>query len=79
MRAGRAQVSREAAWAVMSCIDFRAAAECGFHRDIIRTEKLDKIAAVLNNQDKGISLTPPPDTHTHTAVLLPVKKKKKKQ
>lgn len=45
--AGSMQVIQEAAWVVMNGIDFRAAAECLFHGDIIRTEKLYKIAAVL--------------------------------
>lgn len=31
----------------MNYIDFRAAVECLFHSDIIRTEKLYKIAVVL--------------------------------
>lgn len=48
----------------MNYIDFSAAVECFsfffFYRsDIIRTEKLYKIAAVFNNQDKEISLHPP--------------------
>lgn len=45
------RVTQEAAGAVMNCIDFRAAAECLFlslsRGDVIRTEKLYKIAAVL--------------------------------
>lgn len=41
------EVTQEAAGAVMNYIDFRAAVECLFHSDIIRTEKLYKIAVVL--------------------------------
>lgn len=41
------QVTQETAWVVMNGIDFRAAAECLFHGDIIRTEKIYKIAVVL--------------------------------
>lgn len=45
--AGSTQVTQEAAWVVMNGIDFRAAAECLFRGDIIRTEKIYKIAVVL--------------------------------
>lgn len=41
------EVTQEAAWVVMNYIDFRAAVECLFRSDIIRTEKLYKIAVVL--------------------------------
>lgn len=41
------EVSMKAAWVVMNYIDFRGAVECFFRSDIIRTEKLYKIAVVL--------------------------------
>lgn len=41
------EVTQKAAWVVMNCIDFRAPVECLFRSDIIRTEKLYKIAVVL--------------------------------
>lgn len=65
MRARIMQVSQEAAWVVMKYIDFRAAVECLFRSDIIRTEKLYKIAAVLTIKIKKylcthLLLPPPP-------------------
>ena len=42
----------------MNYIDFRAAVECLFRSDIIRTEKLYKIAVVLTIKMKKISLHP---------------------
>lgn len=47
MCARSTQVTQEAAGVIMNYIDFRAAAECLFRSDIIRREKLYKIAAVL--------------------------------
>lgn len=47
MCARSTRVTQEAARPVMSYIDFRAAVECLFHSDIIRTEKLYKIAVVF--------------------------------
>ena len=48
--------------AVMNYIDFRAAIECLFHSDIIRTEELYKIAVVLTIKIKKYlyTVTVPP-------------------
>ena len=61
------RVTQEAARVVMNYIDFRAAVECLFRSDIIRTEKLYKIAVVLTIKIKKYLCThcycrPPPIT-----------------
>jgi hypothetical protein len=52
----------------MNYIDFRAAIERLFLCDIIRTEKLYKIAAFFNNQDRKIKNL----LHTVTAAAVAV-------
>lgn len=66
VRAGSMRVTQEAAWVVMNCIDFRAAAECLFRGDVIRTEKLYKIAAVLTIKIKKYLCT-----HCYRSLLTP--------
>lgn len=50
----------------MNCIDFRAAAECLFRGDVIRREKLYKIAAVLTIKIKKYLCT-----HCYRRLLTP--------
>lgn len=60
----------------MNYIDFRAAVECLFHGDIIRKEKLYKIAVVLTIKIKKYLCThcyccpPPPPPHNYAAVSV---------
>lgn len=72
------QVTQEVARVVMNYIDFRTAVECLFCRDIIRTEKLYKIAAVLTIKIKKYlcthcySCSPPHNCATTSIKMLKV-------
>lgn len=69
------RVTQEAARVVMNYIDFRAAVECLFRSDIIRTEKLYKIAVVLTIKIKKYLCThcyrrSPPHNYAATSVKM---------